>query len=82
MCIFNNYYSFINNYENKEKKEENINANKEAFLLKSNGVLAKKDLKLIDLGKGTYSNVFTVQNKTKFKIFCCKEILQSKIVDL
>ena len=39
-------------------------------------------MKLIDLGKGTYSKVFTVQNKTNFKIFCCKEIFKSKVVVL
>ena len=66
----------------QQNREENINANKEVFLLKSNGVLPKKYLKLRDIGKGTYSKVFTVQNKTNFKIFCCKEILKSKIVDL
>ena len=37
----------------QQNKEENINANKEVFLLKSNGVLPKKYLKLRDIGKGT-----------------------------
>ena len=49
-------------------------------MLKSNGVLPKKYLELRDIGKGAYSKVFTVQNKSNFKIF--KEILKSKIIDL
>ena len=66
----------------KVQKDDNLNSNKETFLLKSNGTLAKKYLKLKDIGKGTYSKVFTVQNKSNFKVYCCKEILKSKIVDL
>ena len=68
--------------KNKQNKDENQNINKETFLLKSNGTLAKKYLKLKDIGKGTYSKIYTVQNKTNFKVYCCKEILKSKISDL
>ena len=63
-------------------KEENQNLNKETFLLRSNGTLPKKYLKLKDIGKGTFSKIYTVQNKTNFKVYCCKEILKSKIADL
>ena len=66
----------------QQNKDENLNSNREIFLLKSNGVLPKKYLKLRDIGKGTYSKVFTVQNKTNFKTYCCKEILKSKVADL
>ena len=45
-------------------KEENQNLNKETFLLRSNGTLPKKYLKLKDIGKGTFSKIYTVQNKT------------------
>ena len=68
--------------KNKQIKDDNQNANKEAFLLKSNGTLAKKYLKLRDIGKGTYSKIYTVQNKSNFKVYLCKEILKSKISDL
>ena len=68
--------------KNKQIKDDNQNANKETFLLKSNGTLAKKYLKLRDIGKGTYSKVYTVQNKSNFKVYLCKEILKSKISDL
>jgi calcium-dependent protein kinase len=68
--------------KNKQIKDDNQNANKETFLLKSNGTLAKKYLKLRDIGKGTYSKIYTVQNKSNFKVYLCKEILKSKISDL
>ena len=65
----------------KKVQKDDLN-NKETFLLKSNGTLAKKYLKLKDIGKGTFSKVYTVQNKSNFKVYCCKEILKSKITDL
>ena len=65
----------------QQNKEENQNLNT-SFLLKSNGTLAKKYLKIKDIGKGTFSTIFTVQNKTNFKVYCCKQILKSKIADL
>ena len=65
----------------KQNKDDNQNVNS-TFLLKSNGTLAKKYLKLKEIGKGTYSHIFTVQNKTNFKVYCCKQILKSKIADL
>ena len=65
-----------------QNKDDNMNSNREVFLLKSNGILPKKYLKLRDIGKGTYSKVFTVQNKSNFKTYCCKEILKSKVADL
>ncbi len=65
----------------QQNKDDNQNLNI-TFLLKSNGTLAKKYLKIKDIGKGTYSKIFTVQNKTNFKVYCCKQILKSKIADL
>ena len=39
-------------------------------------------MELRDIGEGAYSKVFTAQNKTNFKIYFFKEILNSKIIDL
>ena len=39
-------------------------------------------MKSRDIGKGTYSKVFSIQNKSNFKIYFFKEILKSKIIDL
>ena len=66
----------------QQVKDDNQNVNKEIFLLKSNGALPKKYLKIKDIGKGTFSKIYTVQNKSNFKVYCCKEILKSKIADL
>jgi len=62
-------------------KDDNINFNKESFILKSSGTIAKKYLKVKDIAKGTYSDIFLVQNKSNYKKYCCKQILKSKIND-
>jgi len=64
-----------------QNKDDNLNFNKENFILKSNGSLAKKYLKLKEIAKGTYSKIYLVQSKTNFKVYCCKEILKSKVSD-
>ena len=45
---------------------------------KSNGVSPKKYLKLRDIGKGTYSKVFTVQIKQTLKFIAVKKSLNLK----
>ena len=64
-----------------QNKDDNLNFNKENFILKSNGTLAKKYLKLKEIAKGTYSKIFLVQSKSNFKVYICKEILKSKVSD-
>ena len=66
----------------KQAKDDNINFNKETFILKSSGTIAKKYLKIKDISNGTYSKIDLVQNKTDFKLYCCKEILKCKVADL
>ena len=66
----------------KQGKDDNINFNKETFILKSSGTIAKKYLKIKDISNGTYSKIYLVQNKTDFKVYCCKEILKCKVADL
>ena len=66
----------------KQGKDDNINFNKETFILKSSGTIAKKYLKIKDISNGTYSKIYLVQNKTDFKVYCCKEILKYKVADL
>ena len=66
----------------KKQGKDDINFNKETFILKSSGAIAKKYLKIKDIANGTYSKIYIVQNKTDFKLYCCKEILKSKVVDL
>ena len=66
----------------KQGKDDNINFNKETFILKSSGTIAKKYLKIKNISNGTYSKIYLVQNKTDFKLYCCKEILKSKVADL
>ena len=66
----------------KQGKDDALNFNKESFILKSSGIIAKKYLKIKDLSNGTYSKIYLVQNKTDFKLYCCKEIFKSKVADL
>ena len=66
----------------KSKQKDDLNFNKETFILKSPGTIAKKYLKIKEIGKGTYANIFTVQSKTNYKVYCCKEILKTKIADI
>ena len=66
----------------QQNKDDNLNFNKEAFILKSNDTLAKKYLKLKEITRGTYSKIYTVQNKSNLKIYICKEILKTKVSDL
>ena len=66
----------------QQNKEDNLNPNKETFLLKSNTTMPKKYLKIKEIGKGTFSKLYLVQNKSNFKTYCCKEILKSKIADI
>ena len=66
----------------QQNKDDNLNFNKEAFILKSNDALAKKYLKLKEVAKGTYSKIYTVQSKSNFKVYICKEILKNKVSDL
>ena len=66
----------------KKGKDDNLNFNKETFIIKSSGTIAKKYLKIKELTNGTYSKIYVVQNKKDFKLYCCKEILKSKIADL
>ena len=66
----------------KQAKDDNINFNKETFILKSSGTIAKKYLKIKDISHGTFSKIYLVQNKTDFKLYCCKEILKCKVADL
>ena len=65
----------------KSKQKDDLNYNKETFILKSNGTIAKKYLKIREIGKGTYATIFTVQSKTNYKVYCCKEILKGKVAD-
>ena len=64
----------------KSKQKDDLNFNKETFILKSPGTIAKKYLKIKEIGKGTYANIFTVQSKTNYKVYCCKEILKTKFL--
>ena len=66
----------------QQNKDDNLNFNKESFILKSNDSLAKKYLKLKEIARGTYSKIYTVQSKSNFKVYICKEILKSKVSDL
>ena len=63
-------------------KKEEINFNRETFILKSDDTIAKKYLKIKEISNGTYAKVFVVQKKTDFKLYCCKEILKNKVADL
>ena len=66
----------------KKQAKDDISFNKESFILKSTGTIAKRYLKIKNIANGTYSKVYIVQNKTDFKLYCCKEILKSKVADL
>ena len=66
----------------KQGKDDSLNFNKETFILKSSGTMAKKYLKIKEISNGTYSKIYIVQNKTDLKSYCCKEILKSKVADL
>ena len=63
-------------------KKEEINFNRETFILKSDDTIAKKYLKIKEISNGTYAKVYVVQKKTDFKLYCCKEILKNKVADL
>ena len=66
--------------KSKQNKDD-INFSKETFILKSPGTIAKKYLKIKEIAKGTYANIYIVQSKSNLKTYCCKEILKSKIAD-
>ena len=66
----------------KNQGKDDINFNKETFILKSSEAMATKYLKIKEISNGTYSKVYSVQKKTDFKLYCCKEILKSKVKDL
>ena len=66
----------------KKQAKEDLNFNKESFILKSSGTIAKRYLKIKTIANGTYSKVYIVQNKTDFKLYCCKEILKNKLADI
>ena len=66
----------------KNQKKEEINFDRETFILKSSDTIAKKYLKIKEISNGTYSKVYIVQKKTDFKLYCCKEILKNKVADL
>ena len=63
-------------------KKDEINFSRETFILKSDETIAKKYLKIKEISNGTYAKVYIVQKKTDFKLYCCKEILKSKVKDL
>ena len=63
-------------------KKEELNFNRETFILKSDDTIDKKYLKIKEISNGTYAKVFVVQKKTDFKLYCCKEILKNKVADL
>ena len=63
-------------------KKDEINFSRETFILKSDETIAKKYLKIKEISNGTYAKVYIVQKKTDFKLYCCKEILKSKVADL
>ena len=66
----------------KKQTKDDISFNKESFILKSTGTIAKRYLKIKNIANGTYSKVYIVQNKTDFKLYCCKEILKNKVADI
>ena len=66
----------------KKQTKDDISFNKESFILKSTGTIAKRYLKIKNIANGTYSKVYIVQNKTDFKLYCCKEILKNKLADI
>ena len=66
----------------KNKGKDDINFNKETFILKSSDTIASKYLKIKEISNGTYAKLYIVQRKTDFKLYCCKEILKSKVEDL
>ena len=66
----------------KNKGKDDINFNKETFILKSSDIIASKYLKIKEISNGTYAKLYIVQRKTDFKLYCCKEILKSKVADL
>ena len=54
---------------------------KDTFILKSNGKLAEKYLKIKELGSGSYSKVFRVESKTNKQVYACKQIQKEKITN-
>ena len=66
----------------KSQGKNDINFNKETFILKSSDTIASKYLKIKEISNGTYAKIYIVQRKTDFKLYCCKEILKSKVADL
>ena len=66
----------------KQGKDDSLNYNRENFILKTSGSMATKYLKIKEIGNGTYSKIYIVQNKTDLKSYCCKEILKNKVADL
>ena len=62
----------------KNKGKDDINFNKETFILKSSDTIASKYLKIKEISNGTYAKLYIVQRKTDFKLYCCKEILKTK----
>ena len=66
----------------KNQGKNDINFNKETFILKSSDTIASKYLKIKEISNGIYAKIYIVQRKTDFKLYCCKEILKSKVADL
>ena len=63
-------------------KKDDINFDKETFILKSSDTIAKKYLKIKEISNGTYAKVYIVQSKADMKLYCCKEILKNKVENL
>lgn len=65
----------------KIQQKDELNINRENFILKSSKNVASKYLKIQEIGIGTFSKVYRVQNKTNYNVCACKEISKEKLAD-
>ena len=47
-------------------KKDELNFNRETFILKSDDTVVKKYLKIKEISNGTYAKVYVVQKKNRF----------------
>ena len=61
---------------------QNVSFSKKDFILRHKGKLSDRYEKIQELGYGSYSKVFKVQNLVTKQVYACKEILKSKVTNV
>jgi len=56
-----------------------LSYSKKNFILQGSGIFSKNYNKIQELGAGSFSKVYRVQNKKTYEVFACKELARSKI---